>query len=148
VSVAVQRAELDYGLRARHLEPERHGIYRVDFDDPTIDWWILDGDTELLPGLRAVSTPGHTPGHQSFLVDDAGLAFAFDAADLLENIAREIPPGTLVMGGQEEALSSLRRLKRLAAQAGLELVPGHDPDAWAELAERLGAPLPGFPALP
>ncbi len=28
-----------------------------------------DGDVELLPGVRLLSTPGHTPGHQSMLVD-------------------------------------------------------------------------------
>ena len=30
-----------------------------------------DGDVELLPGVRLVATPGHSPGHQSLLVDDA-----------------------------------------------------------------------------
>jgi N-acyl homoserine lactone hydrolase len=36
------------------------------FDDPEIDWRLLDGDAELAPGISAVLTPGHTPGHQSF----------------------------------------------------------------------------------
>lgn len=30
------------------------------------------GDVELLPGVRLVPTPGHTPGHQSMLIDAAG----------------------------------------------------------------------------
>jgi glyoxylase-like metal-dependent hydrolase (beta-lactamase superfamily II) len=143
--VAVQRAELDYGLQTPHPEPERNGIFRVDFDDPGIDWWLLDGDTELLPGICAVSTPGHTPGHQSFLVPDAGLAFAFDAADLRANIDQEIAPGALVGSTEEVALASLRRLKQLARDAGLELVPGHDPDAWAALALTLGFSGPLYP---
>jgi N-acyl homoserine lactone hydrolase len=146
--VAVQRGELEYGLRAPHPEAERNGIFRVDFDDPGIDWWLLDGDTELLPGLRAISTPGHTPGHQSFLVDGAGLAFAFDAADLQENIDREIAPGALVGGTEDMALASLRRLKALAREAGLELVPGHDPDAWASLVAELGVDVPSYPERP
>jgi glyoxylase-like metal-dependent hydrolase (beta-lactamase superfamily II) len=33
---------------------------------------VIDGDTELGPGIRAVATPGHTPGHQSVLVESAG----------------------------------------------------------------------------
>jgi len=34
----------------------------------------LEGEKELLPGVRVIPTPGHTPGHQSVLVDtDAGL---------------------------------------------------------------------------
>jgi N-acyl homoserine lactone hydrolase len=33
-----------------------------------------DGEVELLPGVRLLPTPGHTPGHQSVLVDtDDGL---------------------------------------------------------------------------
>jgi N-acyl homoserine lactone hydrolase len=32
---------------------------------------LLDGDAEVLPGLRVVATPGHTAGHQSVLVDSA-----------------------------------------------------------------------------
>ncbi|WP_262283926.1 MBL fold metallo-hydrolase, partial [Micromonospora sp. MA102] len=31
---------------------------------------VVDGDTDLTPGVRVLSTPGHTPGHQSVLVDD------------------------------------------------------------------------------
>ncbi len=30
---------------------------------------LLDGDEEIAPGLRVVATPGHTPGHQSVLID-------------------------------------------------------------------------------
>jgi N-acyl homoserine lactone hydrolase len=29
----------------------------------------IDGEQELLPGIRAVPTPGHTAGHQSLVVD-------------------------------------------------------------------------------
>jgi N-acyl homoserine lactone hydrolase len=26
---------------------------------------MRDGDAEVVPGLRVIPTPGHTPGHQS-----------------------------------------------------------------------------------
>lgn len=41
---------------------------------------LLDGDTELLPGINGIVTPGHTPGHMSVLVsaDDNHLFFACD----------------------------------------------------------------------
>ena len=29
---------------------------------------LVDGDTELLPGLELIETSGHVPGHQSVLV--------------------------------------------------------------------------------
>jgi N-acyl homoserine lactone hydrolase len=52
-------------------------------DDYTIHTWVdfegatyveHDGEAEILPGVRVLPTPGHTPGHQSVLVDtDDGL---------------------------------------------------------------------------
>lgn len=38
---------------------------------------LLDGDTELLPGVRGVITPGHTPGHMSVVFEDGGQTAAF-----------------------------------------------------------------------
>jgi glyoxylase-like metal-dependent hydrolase (beta-lactamase superfamily II) len=32
----------------------------------------FDGDPELIPGIRAVATPGHTPGHTSYAVESGG----------------------------------------------------------------------------
>ena len=49
--------------------------------DYTIDAWVdfpgaryveEDGEAELLPGVRLVPTPGHTPGHQSLVVESGG----------------------------------------------------------------------------
>jgi N-acyl homoserine lactone hydrolase len=139
VPVHVQRTELDYGLSG-HPFPERHGMFRIDFDDPEIIWQRLDGDVRLAPGVDAVFTPGHTPGHQSFLVELAaggGYAFAFDAADLTENIEQERGPGGFVHCEAQEALDSLLRLKAIAAVRGLALVPGHDPVAWPALVAAL-----------
>ena len=31
----------------------------------------VEGETEILPGLRVLPSPGHTPGHQSVLLDAA-----------------------------------------------------------------------------
>ena len=75
---------------------EAHAIHRVDFDGPRIDWRLADGDAEIATGVMAVATPGHTPGHQSFVVEidesvgGGGFVFAFDAADLTENIQDEL----------------------------------------------------------
>lgn len=33
---------------------------------------LLDGDTEVLTGIRVVVTPGHTPGHTSVIIEDGG----------------------------------------------------------------------------
>jgi N-acyl homoserine lactone hydrolase len=57
----VQRAELD---RARRESPQLADWF--DFMNARFE--LLDGDTEILPGLSVLTTPGHTVGHQSVLV--------------------------------------------------------------------------------
>jgi N-acyl homoserine lactone hydrolase len=142
VPVHIQRRELDYGL-ADHPEPERSGMFRVDYDDVGINWQLADGEAEVLPGVRAVPTPGHTPGHQSFVVDLAheagggGFVFAFDAADLTDNIEQEIALGGFIGCGPEQTVAVIRDLKALASSLGYRLVPGHDPAAWPALTEEL-----------
>jgi N-acyl homoserine lactone hydrolase len=143
VPVHIQRAELDYGLLASPPGPEENGIYRVDFDDPRIDWRLADGDAEIAQGVTAVCTAGHTPGHQSFVVrlDESvgggGFVFAFDAADLTENIEREVAVGGRIGASAADSVEQIRRLKRIAADRGYRLVPGHDPDVWPKLTAEL-----------
>ncbi len=151
VPVHLQRTELAYGLSG-HPEPERHGIFRVDFDDPVIDWRLADGETTIAPGLDAVPTYGHTPGHQSFvlrLTDRAaerygvpGFVLAFDAADLQRNIDDEVAVGGFIDCPPEQTVEAIRRLKAIAAQKGYRLVPGHDPVVWPAFTEELGVPGP------
>ena len=138
----VQRTELYFGMNGTPA-PEQHGIFRVDYDDPRIDWRQADGDAEIAPGVTAVLTAGHTPGHQSFVVDlDAsvgggGIVFAFDAADLTQNIDDELAVGGFIDVEPGETVVQIRKLKRLAAERGYRLVPGHDPVAWPALTREL-----------
>jgi glyoxylase-like metal-dependent hydrolase (beta-lactamase superfamily II) len=142
VPVHAQRRELEYGL-SNHPEPERNAIVRVDFDDPNIDWRLAEGEAEIAPGITAVPTYGHTPGHQSFVVDldesvgGGGFVFAFDAADLTENIEHELPVGGVVGVEPEATVEQIRKLKRIAGERGYRLVPGHDPVAWPALTAEL-----------
>jgi N-acyl homoserine lactone hydrolase len=144
VPVHIQRAELDYGMSSPP-GPEENGIFRVDFDDPRIDWRTAEGDVEIAPGVTAVLTAGHTPGHQSFVVEmdpsagGGGFVFAFDAADLTENIEREVAVGGRIGASPEQSVAQIRKLKRIAAERGYQLVPGHDPDAWPALTAELAA---------
>ena len=147
VPVHIQRAELDYGMSAPP-GPEDNGIFRVDFDDPRISWRTAEGDVEIAPGVTAVLTAGHTPGHQSFVVrmdqsaGGGGFVFAFDAADLTENIEREVAVGGRIGASPEQSVAQIRKLKRIGAERGYRLVPGHDPDAWPALTAELARPGP------
>jgi N-acyl homoserine lactone hydrolase len=142
VPVHAQRREHEFGLSGDPTV-EQNSIFRVDFDDPRIDWRLADGDTEIATGVTAISTPGHTPGHQSFVVDlddsvgGGGFVFAFDAADLTENIEQELAIGGFIGVEPEETIEPIRRLKSLAAAKGYPLIPGHDPVVWPTLTDEL-----------
>jgi glyoxylase-like metal-dependent hydrolase (beta-lactamase superfamily II) len=58
----VQRAELDALPTLDYVLAEV-----VDFDGVTLE--VHDGDAAVAPGVQIVPTPGHTPGHQSLLIE-------------------------------------------------------------------------------
>ncbi|WP_322766778.1 N-acyl homoserine lactonase family protein [Frankia sp. Cr1] len=144
--VHIQGRELDHGLGTHPAQLEADGIIRVDFDHPAITWQVADGDTEIAPGVTAVRTAGHTPGHQSFIVEmdptvgGGGYVFAFDAADLQENIDFERAVGGSIGVPPEATIEPIRRLKAIASARGLRLLPGHDPVAWPALTAELADP--------
>ncbi|HEY1733851.1 MAG TPA: N-acyl homoserine lactonase family protein [Acidimicrobiales bacterium] len=142
VPVHLQHRELDFAL-VGHPVPSHHGMFRIDFDDPGIDWCLAEGDVEIAPGLTALLTAGHTPGHQSFVIDfdesvgGGGVVLAFDAADLRRNIDEEISIGGRADATAEEAVEQIRRLKSVAAARHYDVMPGHDPVAWPAFTTRM-----------
>lgn len=141
VPVAIQRCELEFATgRAGRAE----AYLREDYVLDDLAWRTLDGDEEIAPGIDAVFTPGHTPGHMSYRVRMAQSGtwlFAIDAIDLAQGIREDRAIGY----SADPADAQLRRashdrLVRLAASEGARLVPGHCPETWPELA----APEAGF----
>jgi N-acyl homoserine lactone hydrolase len=131
--VAVQRREWEWLLGGAGYSDV---VIPADLLETRARVCLLDDDTVLAPGLEALDTRGHTPGHQSFQVDlpDRRIVLACDAADLRRNIDERIPCGwTALPGDAEAAERSISRLADLDAQPGCEVWPGHDPEwpAWS-----------------
>ena len=70
---------------------------------------LLDGDEELWPGLVALPTPGHTPGHHVFRA--AGVLFAGDAARASQG--RLVPMPDLLMTNPRRGIADLALLRAL-----------------------------------
>jgi glyoxylase-like metal-dependent hydrolase (beta-lactamase superfamily II) len=105
--------------------------YRKNFDLPGYRWRLLDGDTELAPGVTTLRTDGHTPGHQSLMVElpETGpVILAADACYWREHVDRERVPG--VVWNPTLALHSIKRLKTLARLTRATIFPSHDPVFW------------------
>lgn len=74
---------------------------------------LMDGEAEVVSGVRVVTTPGHTVGHQSVELDTtAGLALiSGDACWTVEMFAGRQRPKGPMMDDMPTALDSLKRLR-------------------------------------
>lgn len=104
-----------------------------------IDWpsearyELIDEDTDLVPGVRILSTPGHTPGHLSLLVRlprTGPMVLTVDALSRPEELERD-----MFHAAWDERLvrESARRLVRIAEDEHAQLVYGHSPAQWPVL---------------
>ncbi len=118
----VQGGELEF---ASHPNERTAGSYlAANFSG--IPFQLLDGEVELLPGLRCLPTPGHTPYHQSVLLESDGERACF-VADLVPTAAHLALPW--IMGYDLEPLVTLetkRRLYQRAEAEGWRLCFEHD----------------------
>jgi glyoxylase-like metal-dependent hydrolase (beta-lactamase superfamily II) len=119
----VQQRELNF---AQHTNERTAGSYLPhNFADTPFQ--LIDGETEILPGIRGLPTPGHVPYHQSILIESGGETACF-VADLVPTAAHL--PLPWIMGYDVEPLVTLETRKRIYRRAETEgwlLVFEHDP---------------------
>ena len=133
----VQKGELDF---ARHTNERTAASYLPHNFEP-VSFELVDGEAEVLPGIRCLPTPGHVPFHQSVLVESGGERACF-LADLVPTSAHL--PLPWIMGYDLLPLTTLeskRQLYRRAEAEGWVLVFEHDPEV---AAGRLGREGKGF----
>ena len=93
--------------------------------------WIVDGETEIVPGVRVIPTPGHTPGHQSVLIGawDPGAQKALFLGDVVPTAVHTKLPW--VMGYDLDPAGTIETKRALFTRAVQEdwlLLWGHDKD--------------------
>lgn len=99
------------------------------FEWPTVrEWRRVSGDTEIVPGLQVLTTPGHTPGHLSLL-----LALPDTGAVLLTGDAIDRPALFEEGFANPQALASAQRLIHIAHDRNALVIYGHDPAQWPPL---------------
>ncbi len=73
---------------------------------------LIDQDVyEILPGVRVVTTPGHTPGHQVVMVDtsEGTVCVAGDSVNINENFVAGKPGG--IVWDLDRSIESLERIR-------------------------------------
>ena len=126
--------------RAHHADAAtnpRFAANRPQWDQPADRVRLVDGDTELLPGLRLIETGGHVPGHQSVLVRLPKLGQVLLTIDAVAFAAGFSPTawqdGTNPNG--EDGRAATEKLLALVEQEQVRMVVfGHDNEQWQGLA--------------
>ncbi len=130
----VKRGEYDF---ATHTNERTAASYFPHNIDPVVasgQFEFVVREKEIVKGVRVVSTPGHTPFHQSVLIESAGERALF-LGDVVPTSAHLSLPW--IMGYDVEPLVTLETKRRILRQAAEErwlLVFEHDARvAWGEI---------------
>ncbi len=123
----VQRKEFE---AATHPHERNQASYLAENIAPLDDAHLLqlcDGETEIAPGVRVVPTPGHTPGHQSVLIDDGAGHKVLFLGDVVPTAIHVRLP--FIMAYDLDVTATLESKRKILGQARDErwlLVFGHD----------------------
>ncbi len=129
--VRVDQRDADHWLSPRNLDQapeqaERPGVAKQFFSGPInslqpyVDAGRLkpfDGDTELMPGIKAVVTRGHTPGHSIYLIESKGQKLVL-WGDLMHAAAIQFEaPGVTIQFDSDNEVAAGQRKKAYADAA-------------------------------
>lgn len=124
----VQRQELE---EARSPHERNRASYLQENIEPLLDsghFDPVDGEAEILPGVRLIPLPGHTLGQQGVVLESEGQRLVY-TADLLPTLLHA--PLPYIMAYDLYPLTTLETRKRrypMWAEEGYLLVTPHDPE--------------------
>lgn len=132
--VVIQREQYEL---ARSGHP-RFAANRGAWDHPSLRYRLVEGDTELAPGVELLETGGHVPGHQSLLVRLSVTGSVLLAADaVMHSSMADADTRPMFITDMDDAArirQSTRKVSEVAAREGVAFVIyGHDAEQWASL---------------
>ena len=125
--------------RVHHLDAAsnpRFAAIRPQWDQPTERIRLLDGDTELLPGLELIETSGHVPGHQSVLVrlpKTGAILLTIDAVPFGEGFTRDEQDDASNPDAAAVRASTIKLLDLVEREHIGLVIFGHDKEQWETL---------------
>jgi N-acyl homoserine lactone hydrolase len=129
----------DTEYRSAH-EPDYTVPDAYDFPDARFE--LLDGEAEVLPGVRIIPTPGHTPGHQSLVVEtsEGRLVIAGQAINFASEYAMAHYSWDLERSGSTDAAAYPGWIGRLQEFDPVRVVFAHDLAVWDRLPMGVDSP--------
>lgn len=131
----VQRKEYEYAFSADWFA--EGGYIKKDIQKD-VKWHFLELNNDDVFDLFGdgtvimIPTPGHSPGHCSFLItlpNHGSILLAIDAAYTTEHWDDKVLPGFLASA--VDSARSVAKLRFIASQNDALVVTGHDPIKWA-----------------
>jgi glyoxylase-like metal-dependent hydrolase (beta-lactamase superfamily II) len=117
---------------ATHPHERNRASYLQDNIGPLGDAGLIqlvDGETEIAPGVRVVPTPGHTRGHQSVLIGPQDGPKALFLGDVVPTAVHTRLPWVMAYDlDPARTLETKRALFRRAVEEDWLLLWGHDRD--------------------
>lgn len=120
--IHVGKPDVDFFLDPAH----QHGVKgygEVYFKDATLSLAPyatsgqlrpFSGPTQILPGIRAIPAPGHTPGHSFYRVQSQGQSITF-IGDMVNIAAVQLPrPDITSVYDKNPARAKVQRVKQIA----------------------------------
>jgi N-acyl homoserine lactone hydrolase len=125
--IFAQQVEFD----AAHREEDYPIVGLYDFTDARYE--LHGGEADVAKGIRVVPTPGHTPGHQSLVVEtEAGrVVLAGQAVNGATDFARAQYASELRRSGSEETVKVPEWIERLQELDPILVLFAHDDATWA-----------------
>jgi N-acyl homoserine lactone hydrolase len=123
----VQAAELAAASQPDYTVPEWIGLDAVRFVELE-----ADAETEVAPGVVLISTPGHTPGHQSCVLatSDGPIVLAGQAVYTKAEWEGSTEPGDSGVVGAPDVLAYSESVHRLRRIGPVRVHFAHDLEVW------------------
>jgi len=132
VKFIVQKKELEYAVNPLPTDRVQYEVGMPGIQPPWMKVFgqmkAVDGDQDIIPGVRVISLPGHTPGLQGVVVETAEgpWVIAGDTVPLYENWDKDDAAKRIPGGIYQNLFHYDSTLKRLGS-FGNNILPGHDP---------------------
>ncbi|MDZ7689006.1 MAG: N-acyl homoserine lactonase family protein [Halobacteriales archaeon] len=146
VPVYVHRRELEHAYLCAKTGTGDAGYLAADFDRD-LNWRVVHGDRQLLPGVDLLHLPGHTPGLLGAHIERGGeeengggeddVLIAGDVAFVSENYDEGREMSASLVHDSRAWRESRRRLTDIERRTDATVLYGHDPEQFDDMPRRL-----------
>ena len=126
--IYVQKREFDFAMDPWRLFDSSYEHWRTGRTPPWAcsipDFEFVYGDMDVIPGIRLIALPGHSPGSQGVLVDTEKGQYLI-AGDCIGSYDCWTAPGHIV-GAVHSSISEYLDTYKKMDQMDCQILPGHD----------------------